>query len=300
MLAKERPKFDPTDETYENYIDEYYKLDCEDIIDNIPCRFKYRKVAPNSFGLTIEEILLAKDRELNKWCSLKKAVQIRPDHVEKYDQIAFSRKGQNEQLKKKILPSLYISQEEDEEQVENGDDQILNEKSKVSPKNENERKYEVIEKNISENDNANDIPKKKKKKKKKNEEEKQASNLEKDEDVKNEKDQTVSDQKKHVKVDSKEVKDEKTQNNSPTKGKNKKRKKKKSTTQNDASHENSGQKRKHSQVDGQIPAKKFKKNKNVKGKPEIELSDARLAAYGLNPKKFKNKVIYGDRNKSKS
>ncbi|XP_026471237.1 protein KRI1 homolog isoform X1 [Ctenocephalides felis] len=117
VLAQKKPVFDPNDKTYEEYLDEYYKLDYEDMIGDLPCRFKYKKVMPNSFGLTIDEILAAKDKELNSWCSLKKAVQIRPDHVEKYDQIAYERKSRNLALKKKALKSLYQEPEEEDPEI---------------------------------------------------------------------------------------------------------------------------------------------------------------------------------------
>lgn len=53
------------------------------------------------------QILLAKNKELNQWASLKKAIQIRPEQVEKKEQRLYKLKAKNEDLKRKIFKSLY-------------------------------------------------------------------------------------------------------------------------------------------------------------------------------------------------
>jgi protein KRI1 len=63
----------------EKMMDELYKLDYEDIIAGIPTRFKYRKVEPNSYGLSTEEILFARDTTLKNYVSLKKMAPYRED-----------------------------------------------------------------------------------------------------------------------------------------------------------------------------------------------------------------------------
>uniref|UniRef100_A0A7S2VCY1 Kri1-like C-terminal domain-containing protein n=2 Tax=Entomoneis paludosa TaxID=265537 RepID=A0A7S2VCY1_9STRA len=59
--------------------DELYKLDYEDIVAGMPTRFKYRTVEANDYGLTTEEILLARDTTLRQYVSLKKMAPYRED-----------------------------------------------------------------------------------------------------------------------------------------------------------------------------------------------------------------------------
>ncbi|XP_063366585.1 protein KRI1 homolog [Cydia amplana] len=110
LLTTEKPKFVPTvaDKTYSQYMEEYYKMDCEDVIGgDLPTRFKYRETVPNDYGLTIEEILLADDKELTQWVPLKKIVRHQPVNVEKGEVKVYRQKAADERLKKKILPSLF-------------------------------------------------------------------------------------------------------------------------------------------------------------------------------------------------
>merc|ERR1712112_339751 len=107
----DRPVFDPSDKTFSEYVDEYYKLDCEDLIGDMPCRFQYRSVQPNDFGLSVEEVLGAEDKELNAWVSLRKTCQYRNEEDERKDFHVFRNKSKDVKLKKKLMPSLF---EEDE------------------------------------------------------------------------------------------------------------------------------------------------------------------------------------------
>lgn len=99
----------------------------EDIIGgDLPTRFKYRQVQSNYFGLTNEELVLADDKELNQWVSLKKACQYRNDDEERYDQLTYERKRDDIELKRRIFKSIYseksqTDQHESDEEEAGGD-----------------------------------------------------------------------------------------------------------------------------------------------------------------------------------
>lgn len=319
VLGQKRPVFDPNDKTYEKYLDEYYKLDCEDIIGDIPCRFKYRKVTPNSFGLSIEEILAANDRELNKWCSIKKTMALRPDNVEKYDVIAYERKGQNVDLKKKILPSLFEENESKNkksgaETIENTEEtkQDIGENAKESKKKKNKRKNKTEnnnEKTVESTENRSNVETASKKKKNKKIA-KKGVNKNVIENKTNIEISTVESKKSKKKsVPSAENLDQSASTDKPevtsetiAVSNKKKRKRAKQTNVDkakvDVVSENmpeetekpkTGKKRKQS-FDNKHDHKKKKLNK--KDDSTMGMSDERLKAYGINPKKFKNKLKY--------
>ncbi|CDF40101.1 unnamed protein product [Chondrus crispus] len=52
-------------------MDEYYNLDYEDIVAGVPMRFNYKKVDPEAFNMTAEEVLRMEDKELNRIVSMK-------------------------------------------------------------------------------------------------------------------------------------------------------------------------------------------------------------------------------------
>jgi protein KRI1 len=60
-------------------MEEYYKLDAEDFIDDMPCRFKYKQVAPSMYGLSTKEMLAMSDRQLTQIMPLKKLAPYRHD-----------------------------------------------------------------------------------------------------------------------------------------------------------------------------------------------------------------------------
>ncbi|KAH9833455.1 KRI1-like family C-terminal-domain-containing protein [Rhodofomes roseus] len=63
----------------EKYMDELYGLEFNDMVGDMPTRFKYARVAPQTFGLSATEILMATDAELNQFMGVKKLAPYRKE-----------------------------------------------------------------------------------------------------------------------------------------------------------------------------------------------------------------------------
>lgn len=63
----------------EEYMDELYGLEFNDMVGDMPTRFKYAKVPSQTYGLTPAEILMATDAELNSYVGIKKYAPYRKD-----------------------------------------------------------------------------------------------------------------------------------------------------------------------------------------------------------------------------
>ncbi|THD26887.1 hypothetical protein D915_002177 [Fasciola hepatica] len=111
-LEREKDVYDPSVyPDFETYFQKYYKLNCEDVIpgptpdEDIFCRFKYRKVIPNDFGLSTEDVLTATPGELNSWVPIHRITAYRTEDEEERDQRLFH---SNHKLQKKnrVISSL--------------------------------------------------------------------------------------------------------------------------------------------------------------------------------------------------
>jgi len=265
--TQDKPVFNPDDKTFEEYVDEYYKLDCEDVIGDLPCRFKYRKVEANDFGLSCDEILNAKDPELNAWVSLRKSCQYRSEAEEKHDVHVFRNKGKNVNLKKKVMPSLFETEEEKKEEGGEGEAKVNKKKRKKKKKKGNANTNSEIPGGSKEGVNETGDKKRKL-----------------DGDENDNESQSV----KKVKVD-----ETASQNANVGEGKKKKKKKKGQNQQQQGGggssislqgvasfyNKSNGAHKKNSK-------NSFKNNKKSGHEAEAFSVD-RLKAYGINPRKFK-------------
>ncbi|KAF8947835.1 hypothetical protein BGZ47_007644 [Haplosporangium gracile] len=91
---------------FNEYLDEYYQLDYEDMVGDLPTRFKYSRVKPSTFGLTPVEILLADDKDLNEFVSLKKFATYRRSEEQMQDIQKYSKKNRVQMFRHKLKTQI--------------------------------------------------------------------------------------------------------------------------------------------------------------------------------------------------
>ncbi|XP_012539733.1 protein KRI1 homolog [Monomorium pharaonis] len=314
LIAKEKPKFDPTQfPSYADYFDQYYSLDYEDMIGDLPCRFKYRKVVPNDYGLSIEEILMADDKELNRWCPLRQTLKHKPEHVERNEIRIYKEKAMNETHKQKIFKSLYAEPEEKEKEK----DELVTEQTETHNKKPRRKKrvkannfnveyssIDTVSKEKAMNIVKNHCHNNNKDNRKEDEQNKDGQdknivhdNKKKDKQNKDEQDKNIGHKSKKQKRKNKL----KTDDNTPIS----KKIKIDSGTKEDCQIKTDTNNIKENEKINKSAGRKKNKNKNIqynqtgKRKPDYDdpmmsLNAERLKMYGINAKKLKNKLKYSN------
>ncbi|GAX29424.1 protein KRI1 [Fistulifera solaris] len=253
-------------------MDELYKLDYEDIIADLPTRFKYKQVKPNNYGLSTEEILFCRDSTLKQFVSLKKLAPYQEDG----EYVVNSRKRRRfrEMARREIDELLQQEAGVDHEYVEENQDGDTDQKQKKrrrkrSKKGEDEAKQVAAEGPAKSTPDANiETSKSKRRRKKKNNSAAESKDAE---DIKNKdgiirENATTEESSKGVEHETGDDGKTKITSNLDKKGK-------KGSSNDKAGNPNVKQDKK---------AKKKKASKNDKKSKVIDgLSQSRLASYGL-------------------
>ena len=147
----------------EKEMQELYNLDYEDIVAGMPCRFKYRQVDPDSFGLTADEILEAEDIELNKYVGIRKLSTYRQDSYSTEQTRSKSEIKRLERKKKALLAAIQ------EQKMANQKPKSNSEKSK-----QKEEKIVKVDSTVDAEENTIDTQEDAKKKRKRHKKKKSA------------------------------------------------------------------------------------------------------------------------------
>merc|ERR1712071_269577 len=283
-LESKKPIFNPEEHpNYEEYLEEYYKLDYEDIIGDLPVRFKYRQVMANDFGLDTEEILAARDKDLNRWCSVKKTSQYRAENEELQDLHTFKTKRRNLELKKKLMPSLF---------VENPEDLLVKIKEWHAKSAGRTRAKDDVVEQLEQEPQPKRIKLIETENEKKEEEEEEEGS-------------SAGPSGVLLKTDEK-AGPTATEANDQVKKKKKKRKNKNKTVDGDNAAdkteklEKSNKSEKSDKFKEKAKYDKSKNKSNANTDFRLEMTDERLQVYGFNPKKVRNQIKYGKASQSQS
>jgi protein KRI1 len=133
-------------EDLKRLVEEYHKLDYEDFVGGIPTRFRYKEVEPETYGLTIEEILAMEDKELNQIIGLKNVAatyrtdgkRMRPNYG-KLNELRKDRRSDDDQKSHKRKAAKKRFEHHPEPNTSIGDEQVPNIDKKVDEVNEKKK-----------------------------------------------------------------------------------------------------------------------------------------------------------------
>jgi len=124
---RETDDYEEAKEKFPEIAKEIDELDYQvDMVGDIGCKFRYREVEREDYGLTADELLNATDAELNQWVGLKRVTQWKDDGFT--DNKFWTNPKKIEAKKKQIFKSIYGDEYEVEKAQEPKKNKKINSK----------------------------------------------------------------------------------------------------------------------------------------------------------------------------
>ncbi|OLL25052.1 Protein kri1 [Neolecta irregularis DAH-3] len=101
----------PKKQKLDSFIDEKFNINYEDVVNGQATRFRYRECTPTTFGLTVDDILNATEKELNEYVGIKKYQPYRNEESRKRDKKKFGKKQRLREWRKSVEERLKMEKE---------------------------------------------------------------------------------------------------------------------------------------------------------------------------------------------
>ncbi|CAG5103584.1 Oidioi.mRNA.OKI2018_I69.chr1.g838.t1.cds [Oikopleura dioica] len=173
---RETDDYEEAKEKFPEIAKEIDELDYQvDMVGDTACKFRYREVDKEDYGLTADELLNATDAELNQWVGLKRVTQWKDDGFTKNK--FWTNPKKIEAKKKQIFKSIYGDEYEVEKAQEPKKNRKINSKRRRKLKERQLLEEGEDQEEKSEEEPAQEVEKKEKKIKKKRKHKGQLDNI---------------------------------------------------------------------------------------------------------------------------